>query len=312
VQGQASKRRRLVALVLATAGIVLAGALFWRPAPGELAHDGAPAWAPDSQRLVFSAEIEDGSTPPRRQADLFTMRADGADRRQLTRTAASDGAPAFSPDGGAIAFETDRDGQFEIYVMASGGGGERNVSKHASSDRSPAWSPDGRRIAFLSNRDRPPEFDLYTMKADGTDVRRVTAEGKNWAPQYSPFSQRIAVQTNRDIKLIDLTNGTRLRVTFDPQNGMSPTWSPDASRLAFASTRNGRLELFTMNADGTNQQVLVSMSGGSAIEPRWSPDGTRIAFVYVPDRKVESSEDDQPYAIYAIELASQRITRLSP
>jgi Tol biopolymer transport system component len=54
------------------------------------------------------------------------------------------------------------------------------------------------------------------------------------------------------------------------------------------------------------------MAGGSILDPRWSPDGSRIAFVYVPDKDPGRRGADQQYAIYAIDLASQKISRLSP
>ena len=49
------------------------------------------------------------------------------------------------------------------------------------------------------------------------------------------------------------------------------------------SWRNGRTELFVMNADGRDQRKLKDVERGDAIDPRWSPDGTRIAFVHMPD-----------------------------
>jgi TolB protein len=92
---------------------------------------------------------------------------------------------------------------------------------------------------------------------------------------------------------------------------MSPTWSPDGRQLAFVSQRNGRLELFTMSADGSSQQVAASMPDASLIDPRWSPDGTRIAFVSVP-AATGADKKDQPYAIFVLDVASRKMTRVSP
>jgi TolB protein len=287
------------------AGAVLAWGVFWRTDSGEISHDGAPGWSPDSRRIVFSVERNG-------QTDLFVMHDDGTGRRALASTAAEENAPAFSPDGRLIAFETNRDQNFEIYVMDVDGGNARRLSNHPAHDRSPAWSPDGRQIAFLSDRDHPSDFDVYLMNADGTGVERITTTGKQWAPQFARGGRVLAFQTERDIRAMDLAEGTTRRLTFEPQNGMSPTWSPDGRRLAFATTRNGRLELFTMTADGTDQKVLVSMPGGSALDPRWSPDGARVAFVYVPEQPKADPSTSQPYAIYVVEVASGRVKRLSP
>jgi Tol biopolymer transport system component len=59
--------------------------------------------------------------------------------------------------------------------------------------------------------------------------------------------------------------------------------------------------------------MLVSMPGASVMDPRWSPDGGRIAFVQVPTLEGERAKTvPQPYAIYAIEIQSRRVRRLSP
>ena len=60
--------------------------------------------------------------------------------------------PAWSPDGGKIAFVSTRDGNPEIYVMNADGTGVVNLSTNAASDLGPAWSPDGTRLAFHSNQ----------------------------------------------------------------------------------------------------------------------------------------------------------------
>jgi Tol biopolymer transport system component len=264
-------------VVLAVAILAALSAAGWlavsRLARPSLIREGAPSWSPDGKQIVFYAERDD------QPADLFVMDADGSNVRQLTHTRAAEGYPSWSPDGRLIAFEADDPtGNFDIYVMNADGSNTRRLTQDPRRDVGPAWSPDGRKIVFMSDRGGP-EFDIYEMNADGSDVERLTAGQTNWFPQFSPDGTRLALHVGRDVNVFDLKTRTMHALTQDPANGMYPTWSPDGRRIAFMSWRNGRTELFTMNADGTDQRVLFSPATGSAIDPRWSPDGSRIVFV---------------------------------
>ena len=97
-----------------------------------------------------------------------------------------------------------------------------------------------------------------------------------------------------------------MRLTVDPENGMYPSWSPDGKRLAFMSWRNGRTELFVMNADGSDQRKLLTMERGDAIDPRWSPDGSRIVFVQMP-----VGMNGQERAIHVVNADGTGLRRLS-
>jgi Tol biopolymer transport system component len=290
--------------VIAAVIVLLGLGFWWWGRVPQAVRDGAPSWSPDSRRIVFAAERGG-------QSDIYVMNADGTGRRRLTRSTADDSAPAFSPDGSRIAFESARGGSLDIYVMSAAGKDPRRLTTSPSSDRTPAWSPDGASIAFTSDRDPRRQPDVYILPAAGGTPARLTLSDQNWSPQYAPDGHALAVQVNRDIEVFDLRTHAVQRLTYDPDNGMSPTWSPDSQRLAFTTSRSGRLELYTMKADGTDQKPLASMAGGDTIDPRWSPDGTRVAFVYVP-HLTDPPGGVQPYAIYTIEIASGKITRLSP
>lgn len=126
----------------------------------------------------------------------------------------------------------------EIYAISSDGTGARNLTNRAGADFYPSWSPSGDRIAFEG--DTPGSyFDVYVMNADGSNLTRITSG-----------------------------NGI--------YNG-HPVWSPDGRRLAFESWRDGNLEIYLMNPDGTDR-VRLTHDGGFDSDPTWSPDGKRIAF----------------------------------
>jgi Tol biopolymer transport system component len=269
-------------------------------------REGAPGWTPDGRRLVFYSEQPGG------KADLFIMDADGGNRRRLFASEADEGAPAVSPNGQALAYDTDRDGNFEIYARALDGSWDRRLTSHPGRDVAPAWSPDGEWIVFMSDRLARPEFDVYRMKADGSAVERLTTQATNWFPQFAPNGRTLALHVWRDVHLLHLESRVLQRLTVDPANGMYPSWSPDGGRIAFMSWRNGPTELFTMNADGTDQTRLVTMPQGSAIDPRWSPDGRRIAFVHVPERSVHDQQTaTESRLIYVVDLETRQLTPLS-
>jgi TolB protein len=306
VQQQMRARWITAVGVTGIAVVLQLGADWWRRA-ADPARDGAPSWAPDGKAIVFSAEVGAG------KGDIYVMREDGSQRRNLTNSLdANDASPTMSPDGRTIAFESDRGGNVDIYVMDRAGGNVRRLTTDPADDRSPAWSPDGSRIAFTSTRGQRDGADLYVMSAGGGNVQRLTTGGHVWAPQYSRDGHSIAVQMDRDVYVIDAITQTARRITADPDNGMNPTWSPDGQQLAFVTTRNRQAELFTVNSNGTDAKAVVSLPSGAAIDPRWSPDGTKIVFVLVPQGP-ESNEGARRdvQAIYTVDLASGTLTRLS-
>ena len=112
--------------------------------------------------------------------DLYFMKPNGTGLKRVTRDAALDTEPSLIPDGGRIVFVSDRDGDTEIFTIRLDGTGLKKLTTNGATDLGPVWAPEcdtpssfGCRIAFMSDRDKP-SFEIYTMKPDGTDVRRLT------------------------------------------------------------------------------------------------------------------------------------------
>ena len=94
--------------------------------------------------------------------EICVVSIDGGEPIQLTSNLARDANPVFSPDGRSIAFETNRDGDYEIYVMESDGSNQRNLTNFPSgNDQVPAISPDGLRVVFQS--DRSGSWDIFQI-----------------------------------------------------------------------------------------------------------------------------------------------------
>ena len=104
-----------------------------------------PVWSPRGDRIAFKGCIGGGN------CGIVLVNPDGSNPTRLT-TNANDGQPAWSPDGNALTFVSDRDGNWEIYAINADGSWLRRITDQPSTDGLPEWAADGTRIAFRSDR----------------------------------------------------------------------------------------------------------------------------------------------------------------
>jgi len=242
-----------------------------------LEADYAAAFVTDNPPLLGKIVFEGRQTGI---GEIYFMNPDGTGVVQVTDRL--DGgwsvSPSVSLDGMKIAFSGvsnagTAEEEWDIYTINVDGTGLRNVTAHPAFDGwRPTWSPDGERIAFFSFRDGNDE--IYTIRADGTDPRRLTFDLADDAnPSWSPDGTKIAWVSNRggdfDIWSMGTDGSNPVQITAGPADDDWPAWSPNGTRIAFS--RDGLIH--TMNVDGTG---LVELAPGLASS--WSPDGARIVF----------------------------------
>jgi len=216
---------------------------------------------------------------------------------RATDAAGNTGKPStpysWTVDDSRIAFQTDRDGRWQIYTADSAGGQVTDVSGGVSNDYDPSWSPDGKQIVFHS--DRAGSCQIYVMDRGGGNVRLVTFDkGANTNPSWSsdgriayesdpsaaglPCTPDTGNRQHNDIYTIGVDGNNRVQVTQDPADDIDPAWSPDGTRIAFASNRTGSYQIYVVNADGSGLVQLSDEPQFQEFAPAWSPDGKRIAF----------------------------------
>jgi len=268
-------------------------------------RDTSPGWTPAGD-VVFSSETAGSG-----KSDIVIADRSGGAARPLVESPGEDGGAAFSRDGRQLAFHSDRSGNFEIYVAKPDGSAAKPVTNDPAVDQMPAWSPDGRKIAFMSNR-AGKDFDVYTMNADGSGVERLTTVGSSGFPEYSSDGGQLLLQVGRDACIMTLSTRGLRRLTHEPTDGTHPTWSPDGQFVAFASSRNGRGEIFTAKVAGNEDaRRLVALPTGDAVDPRWSPDGQYITFVQVPSGAAKAPGTAGQRIVYVVEVEGGRLHRIS-
>ncbi len=180
---------------------------------------------------------------------------------------------------GRLAFQSDREGDWEIYTMNPDGSDQRPLLDRPSTDEfNPAWSPNGSVVAFQTGK--TGAFDIAIVNADGTGFHLVVGGATNdrW-PRYCLGDwivfQRTAADGSSRIWKVRADGADLAQLTTGPGSDFEPTCHPGGSKVGFSSTRDGGPFGYEIALDGTGLRKITSVG---ALDLDYSPDGTLIAF----------------------------------
>jgi len=235
----------------------------------------SPRISPDGTRIAFSSLGKDG----------WGIRMYSLVLGRLVNFPSFGGtnlSPAWASTGNSLAFSSSRTGDPEIWETDANGNGAHRLTSFRGPDVSPVWNPrTNAQIAWISGRSGLPQ--VYIMDADGAGVTRLTDIGYATSPSWSPNGQFLTFAWNRkygpgapggqDIYVQEVAPGAGgsyrwVQVTHDSGRCDFPSWSPDGRHIVYASTASGKMEIWSMLADGTQKRRLTTNGGNDM--PNWS------------------------------------------
>jgi Tol biopolymer transport system component len=224
--------------------------------------------------------------------DIWSMRADGTNLKQLTNDIHPDADPRFSPDGARILYTSLRNGFPQMWMMKRDGTDARRVAEGCQGD----WSPDGTSIIFIRDN------QVYVRNLASGAEKRVTPE--TWqrcgVPDWSPDGKRFALASRHlgNIGIFILSfDGKENYPLKAPEPICTPRWSSDGKKLLGQTTKGHVHEVGIDGSDWTQ----ITFGGDIQHDGGYSPDGSLIIFSRAPDaqgpwqmyvKKPESGDSD--------------------
>lgn len=186
--------------------------------------------------------------------DIFEADPDGSKLRRLTDSKGYDAEGSYSADGRHIVFCSNRSGpeNLELYIMDADGKNVRPLTRAPGCyNGGPFFSPDGTKVIFRSDRKKKDHLQLYVIDSDGKNERALTDDltWVQWGPYwykdgkhivYAAADHNVPGRPNYDVYWMNIDSGQKVRLTFAPGADVLPVFSPDAKKLLWTSTRDGR------------------------------------------------------------------------
>jgi Tol biopolymer transport system component len=252
-----------------------------------------------SDRLIFQSTRD-----PYGCDQIFTMKLDGSEQKLVSTGTGRTTCAYFLPGDDRIVYASTHEGgpdcppvpdhsrgyvwpiypEYEIYVANADGSEPTKLTDVPGYDAEATVSPNGDRIVFTSMRDG--DLDIYSMNIDGSDVVRLTdGIGYDGGPFYSPDGSKIVY---------------RARHPEDPQE-----IADYQALLAEGLIRPSKLEVWVMDADGSNKQRVTDL-GVAAFAPFFHPSGEKIIF-----SSNHGSERGREFELFMVDLDGDNLEQIT-
>lgn len=246
------------------------------------ASDAVVRWATGEPGMAASriAYVVQG----RGSKEIYMVDSDGENATRVTSDGAIALSPAWSPDGGRIAYTSFRSGAPLLYERNLSSGADRTLSDRMGINITPSYAPDGRTVAFGTTVGGHTE--IATVGPEGLRQHTRGRGYENLSPSWSPDGRRLAFVSDRlgqpQIYVMSLGGEPRLVSEYGSRGySTSPDWSPAGPVIAYHTRLNGRMQIAAVDADGGAARVFTDRNTNE--DPSWAPDGRHLVFAS-PDR----------------------------
>ncbi|MCX6622924.1 MAG: hypothetical protein NTY38_18035, partial [Acidobacteria bacterium] len=256
----------------------------------------SPCWTADSRALIVVTQKF-----PSDPARLQLVPLDAGTTADLTNPPPGghgDSYPALSPDGKSVAMIRWANWSTgDVYVVPITGGEPKRITRHGAVMFGVAWTSDGASVVFSSDHRSPGSWHLWRAAVSGApDGRTELVPGVERMARFPAISKANGIGGSRlvyqssvidpNIWAMQLPDphdrpaqpGKPHQLIASTLEDVTPQFSPDGSRLAFASDRTGHWEIYTSAPDGSGVTQLTSIRGPHVGSARWSPNGNQLAF----------------------------------
>jgi TolB protein len=249
------------------------------------AFDIGPDYSSDGRRIAFTSgrSAPAGSENDPAFSETYTMKADGSQVRRVTfNDNLRDSGPAWSPDGSKLVLArapSDPESAADLWIVDLRSGTERPLTDLPDTDESvPDWSSSSGRIIFHGDVLEPGNYDVYSIRPNGTGLRRLTrSPAFDGDAKFSPDGQWIVFGSDRtgngEIFAMRPDGSGLRRVTFHPAFDAQPGFSGDGRSIVFISERDGGIDVFRMGTDGAHAVNITNTPSVFEFEPDGQPPG---------------------------------------
>ncbi len=234
-----------------------------------------PSFLPDGNHFLY-AIVTDGTTP--QNSGIFVGTLDGKTKKRLAPLGSRLTGVAYAAPGYLLVAGESLTAQWFDVSTLTVSGAPVTIADAVDS----FTASDNGVLVYRRSAPNAAEKQLTWFDRAGRQLEQVGPKQNYINLELSPTGDRVAIDMvsdgNRDVWVIDLARGVPSRISFDPSSDWNPVWSPDGSRLVYASQRNKGPHIFQKSSAGVGTDTQMFKSDLSEIPVSWSRDGRYIVF----------------------------------